>query len=166
MPLDSTQVMKLMTYSRNKTKKMQKKYQIKNSMMPIQKWTKLVTNQDYTVQLRMKIISNQFLINILLQEKIAKEIHQVLISLPKIKLMKHQWILSWNGMIYQNRMLENIWNRSSIRIGKSLMLIIKDSLIRQKLSNLKDNLWEHSLVLLMGWILLESILFQILRKLI
>ena len=160
------QVMKLMIYLRNKIKKMQKKYQIKNLMMLIQKWTKLEINQDYTVLLKMKIILNQFLINILLQEKIAKEIHLELTFLQRTKLMKHQWILSWSGMIYLNKMQGNIWNKSSIRIGKSLMLIIKDSLIPLKHSNLKDNLWEHSLVLLMAWIPLGSILFQILKKLI
>ena len=151
---------------RNKTKKMLRKYQTKNLMMQTQKWTKLEINQDCIVLLRMKIIWNQFLISIPLQEKTDKEIHQALIFLPKTKHTKHQWTSLWNGMIYPNKMQENIWNKNSIKTGRNLMLTIKVLLIQLKHSNSRDNLWAHSQVWLMVWIPVELIPSLISRKLI
>ena len=145
---------------------MQKKYQTKNSMMQTQKWIKLVINQDYTVLLKMKIIWKQFSINILLQEKTGKVIHRELIFLQKKKPTKHHWTSLWSGMIYPNKMQESIWSKSSIKIGKSSMLTIKDLLIQRKHSNLRGSLWEHSQVSLMAWIHLQLTLLLILRNLI
>ena len=134
-----------MTSLLNKTKKMLRKLLRKSSMTLVLKWTRLVMYQSNTHLPRMKTTWIQSFRNTLLKVRTNMVIILELISSQKTKHMKHQWISSWNGMIYLNRMLRNIWSRNSIKIGPSSMSLLKAILIRLKPSNLKGSWWEHSL---------------------
>ena len=124
----------------------------KNLMTPTLRWTKLVIPRECTVPPRTRTSWNRYSTNIKLLERISMAAHLESISLQKKKRIKQVWTSSWSGTTCQNRMLISIWATNLTRLGRSLTLTNKDSLILQRLISSRGSSWEPSPALWMVWI--------------
>ena len=119
---------------------------IRKRMMLIPKWIRLDRSLDNIRMQKMRTTWKEYSINMLTKVKTREVMIMVLRWWPRRRLKMPAWIFSWNGMTFQNRTLENTWMKSSMPPGRKLTLTTKDSLKKQKLSNLWDSLWERSQV--------------------
>ena len=132
---------------------MLKRFQIRNSMMQILKWTKLEQYLNNIPQLKMMITWRAYLMDMRNKEQTREVILLVLIFLQKKMLGTLHQISFKNGTIYQSKIPRSIWMKDLIRHGLKSILMDKDLLTLPKHSTSPDNSWEHSPLWLMSMVL-------------